>query len=48
MQYLTNQQGEPLGVFLTMDEWDSFRQQTDMPYEEWERTRFAGLGTTLG
>ncbi len=37
MQYLTNQQGEPLGVFLTMDEWDSFRRQTDMSYEEWER-----------
>ena len=37
MQYLTNQHGEPLGVFLTMDEWDSFRRQTDMSYEEWER-----------
>lgn len=37
MQYLTDQQGKPLGVFLTMAEWETFRERCDMSYEEWER-----------
>ena len=36
MQYLTNHEGKPLGVFLTMEEWASF-QRNDMTYDEWER-----------
>lgn len=38
MQHITDDKGKPVGVFLSMKEWEAIQQQLKEPgYDEWHR-----------